>query len=418
MGPALIIVVWTLGALAVGSIVYHGVVLARVLHSARRHGTVRQGLSIPEPPDGWPAVCLVVPAHNEEAVIGAHVRSVLAQDYPALRVVFALDRCTDRTEAVVREAAAQGAGGLDPRVEIVRIDTQAPGWAGKTHAVWRGMAGARAPASARVLLFADADTIFEPSLVRAGVALMLERRLVMLSLLSGLTRDRWFEKIVQPSAGFELVRQYPLDLVNRERRPRAFANGQFMMFTREVYDRLGGHELVKDHLLEDLAFARHLGHLRHTDDSVRWNVLMPGGLLTCRMYRDWATFRRGWKRIYTEAAVRRPGQLREWALRLVGTGVALPTASVAGLALGAWLWATTDDPAGPALIGLCAGSIAMMLAALGRVYADQRVPLGWVLMAPIGAAWVARLLWESASDLRARRAVVWGGREYVREAQG
>src|SRR5205823_291327 len=94
--------------------------------------------------------------------------------------------------------------------------------------------------------------------IRACVALLERRRLDLLSLLSTLTCDTWFERLAQPAAGFELVRQYPISRANRRSNPRAFANGQFMLFRRAAYDAIGGHGAVHDELLEDLALARRL----------------------------------------------------------------------------------------------------------------------------------------------------------------
>ncbi|MDX2115555.1 MAG: glycosyltransferase [Planctomycetota bacterium] len=400
-----------LAALSAGAGVFYGVVLWRIARSARTLPTARDGLSLPPPKEGWPSVCVVIPAHNEEAVISELVRSLVTQDYPRLAIVFALDRCTDGTASVVRSIV-----GNDPRVEIVEIASCPEGWAGKTHAAWRGVQDARAPSGADMLLFADADTVFDPGLVRAAVALALARGLDLLSLLSELTSEHWFEKLVQPAAGFELIRQYPLDIVNRAERPRAFANGQFMLFRRWLYERIGGHERVKAELLEDIAFARWLDKEKKRITS-RWGVLMPGGMLRCRMYRSWDAFARGWKRIYTEAALRRPGQLGEWAWRGRLTGVLLPIAPpVCGLA-GAVVRARGDAPLGWVLMGVGAASLTIVIAALSRLYRDQGAPLRWALLYPVGAWIVTRLLAEAASDLRKGVKTRWAGREYVREAR-
>lgn len=404
-----------LTVLASGGAVYYGVMLARILRTRRTIPTVRRGLShsLPDPP---PRVCIVIPAHNEEAVISVLAESLVKQDYPALSIVFALDRCTDRTEAIVRECFAAAAGSLNPRVERIIVESCPEGWAGKTHAAWRGVQDSRGARGAEMLLFADADTEFAPGLVRAAVAIASERRLDLLSLLSRLTCDQAFEKLVQPAAGLELIRQYPLDLVNRDERPRAFANGQFMLFRRELYDSIGGHELVKAELLEDIAFARHLDRIKKSRAS-RWGVLMSDGMLRCRMYRDWPGFRRGWKRIYTEASLRRPAQLREWAWRKRLTGVAMPLAAglcllAAPIALG-----LGDRPLGWSLLIVGVLSSTVTALAIAMVYRDQAVPLRFAWLYPFGAWRVASLLAEAARDLDRGVKTVWAGREYSREAQ-
>lgn len=406
-------------ALSVAATAFYGMVLWRVRRAVRTLPTARDGLDLPGPGlDGaWPRVCVIIPAYNEQEVIAGLARSLVAQDYPALRIVFVLDRCADDTERIVREIV-----GSDARIEVLIVSQCPEDWSGKTHAVWRGVQDSVGAQGAELLLFADADTVFDPGLVRATVALLGARRLDLLSLLSRLTCETWFERLVQPAAGFELVRQYPLDYVNRAERPRAFANGQFMLFRRELYDRIGGHQAVKHHLLEDIALARLLDKRKRKMPS-RWGVLMPGdgqvdpraGMLRCRMYRDWDAFGRGWKRIYSEAALRRPGQMNEWAWRLRLTGVVLPLAPLAALGAAAWAWASNDAPLAAALLASGAMGAVVVWTALAHIYHDQRARLLWLPLYPVGAWRTAGLLAEAARDLRNGKPTLWAGRAYTRE---
>lgn len=413
----IVIPCFALIALSIGAIAFYGMVLWRMRRVARTLPTARDGLNLPAPSGGWPKLCLIVPAHNEQDVIADLVRSLLAQDYPELRIVFSLDRCTDDTERIVRDLV-----GDDARVEVLTIRHCPEDWAGKVHALWRGVQDSAGARDAELLMFADADTVFDPGLVRATVALLQARNLDLLSLLSRLTCEQWFERLIQPAAGFELVRQYPLDYVNRTHRPRAFANGQFMLFRRDLYDRIGGHEAVKDYLLEDIALARLLDKRKRKMPS-RWGVLMSGdgkanpaaGMLQCRMYRDWKAFHRGWKRIYSEAAMRRPGQLMEWAWRLRLTGSVLPLAPVAALAAALGTWFAGDAPLTVALLSVGIVGMVVSWTALACIYHDQRAKLSWLPLYPIGAWRAASLLAEAARDLRGGKPTMWAGRAYTRE---
>jgi len=64
-----------------------------------------------------PSVTIIVPAHNEEAVIAAKLRNLAELDYPRdrLRIVLALDGCTDATAAIARSVVSE-IDGLDLRV--------------------------------------------------------------------------------------------------------------------------------------------------------------------------------------------------------------------------------------------------------------------------------------------------------------
>jgi cellulose synthase/poly-beta-1,6-N-acetylglucosamine synthase-like glycosyltransferase len=72
-------------------------------------------------PAALPSVTIIVPAHNEQAVIEAKIANIAALDYPhdLLHVVIACDGCTDNTVTLARRAVAA----LDcaARVEIVEF---------------------------------------------------------------------------------------------------------------------------------------------------------------------------------------------------------------------------------------------------------------------------------------------------------
>ncbi len=388
VGPSVTIVLW-------------GYVWYRVEQSSREIPTLRAGQALAEaqPPTG--RVCVVVPAWNEARSIAALIRSLRAETYPDLRVVLALDRCTDASPQL---AQAEIAG--DDRFEIVAIDACPEQWAGKVHAVHAGVTRSRGAADAEFLLFADADTTFSPGCIAAALALMRERRLDLLSLLSTLTYDAWFERVAQMAASFELMRQYPLQLANAQDHRRAFANGQFMLFRKGAYDAIGGHEAVKGALLEDLALARLIEATRR-----RAGVFIAAGLFRCRMYATWAEFRRGWKRIFTEAANRKPRRLSQLAWRIRVLGTIVPAWTLVACAAVVPVMAR-DAGLGWRLAGFCLPALVIWLGALLRIAALARAP-AWTAPLHIVGAWITAGLYdEAAADLRRSKPTSWGGREY------
>ena len=392
---------WVLGAGAVATILAWGVVWWRVEQSIRGVPTLRYGQALAEadPPTG--RVCVVVPAHNESRVIANLVRSLRAETYRELAIVLALDRCTDDTASLARAGIAG-----DARFEIVEIDACPADWAGKVHAVHMGVTRSRGAVDAQYLLFADADTEFSPGCIAASLAMLRERRLDLLSLLSTLAHETWFERVVQTAASVELMRQYPLTLANAHIERRAFANGQFMLFTRAAYEAVGGHAAVKGALLEDLAFARRLAAAKRNT-----GVFLAAGLFRCRMYADWPQFRRGWKRIYTEAADRKPRRLSLSARRIRWLGTLLPIWMLGAAPLGLFL-IPQNPAAGWTLTALGLLAIFVWLGALLRIATLSRAP-AWTAPLHIVGAWLTgALLDEAASDLRSRTPTRWGGREY------
>jgi cellulose synthase/poly-beta-1,6-N-acetylglucosamine synthase-like glycosyltransferase len=315
--------------------------------------------------------------------------------------VLALDRCTDDTAAIAR-AGISG----DERFEIIEIDACPDDWAGKVHAVKEGVRLSRGAVDSEYLLFADADTVFSPECIASALALMRQRQLEMLSLLSTLIYETGLARVVQTAAAFELMRQFPLKRVNAARNRRAFANGQFMVFTRSAYEAIGGHEAVKSALLEDLAFARLV-----RDKAFNAGVFLAHGLLHCDMYADWPQFKRGWKRIYTEAAERSVARLSSWATQIRWVGTVFPLLTLGCGLLGAMSIAG-DVAIGSTLLALFLIATVVWVGALTRISLLSHAPVWTGPLHIIGAWLTANLLSEAAADLRLHRPTSWGGREY------
>ena len=401
--------------LAVGCGVVWSIGIGHVLSSRKRVPTLRAGLELADRDEleshDLPRVVVVVPAHNEERGIERMLRSLSAQQGVDLRVVLSLDRCTDRTLEIARATL-----GDDPRFTIVEITDCPEGWAGKVHAIHAGLERSGLAPDAQHLLFTDADTEFHPRCIAASVALLRERSLGLLSVLSTLTCDTWFERTAQPVAGIELLRQYPLLKVNRPidaPHHRAFANGQYLLFTADAYRATGGHGAVRDELLEDIALARKV-----KAEGFGGGLVLGDGVLHCAMYPDWPAFRRGWKRIFTEAANRRADRLAKSARRLLAIGLFFPVAAFAALAVGAlgFLRAGGIDP--DLLLALLSSGAFGLLAYLAAITLMNRMarahPVS-ILTTPLGAWLVAVILFEAAKDLRERRPTEWGGKRYHRD---
>ena len=113
-----------------------------------------------DPPEGEPSLRLavLVPAHDEEVLVGRCIDTLAAQDYPRglYRVVVIADNCTDATPAVAREHGAEVLERHDPEHR------------GKGHALNWAMAQLidSAP-DIEAFVVVDADSVTEPGLLRA-----------------------------------------------------------------------------------------------------------------------------------------------------------------------------------------------------------------------------------------------------------
>lgn len=343
-------------------------------------------------------VTVVVPAHNEARVIARCAEGLLAQDHASLEIVFVLDRCTDETAAILRRTV-----GEDPRVRIVENDRCPEDWAGKCRAASLGAAVARG----RWLVFTDADVRFAPHLVGAALRTAKARECGLLSLVGRLESGSWFERVLQPPAAVGLLRIFPLDRANRLHRPRAFANGQFMLFSREAYEAVGGHAAVKLDLLEDLAFAR-----RINEAGIRLGVATAKDSMGVSMYPSFEAMRRGWRRIFIEACGRSPRRMRRYAIRTAGAAL-LPVAVVGAFALAVHAGSGGHRLATAGLAGLASTAVLVQTLALRRIYRSMAMPRAAVFWFSIGCLVVANELRRGALHLESGRPIRWGGREYV-----
>jgi len=199
-------------------------------------------------PDNTPLVSILIPARNEEENIKHCLSSMLSQDYPNFEVLVLDDNSTDKTAAIV-----QGVADQDSRVRLIHGQALPDGWAGKCFACHQLSKTARG----EWLLFVDADTVGKQHLVRSTLAIAAGGKIAMLSgfpeqQVSGLT-----QKIVIPILFYFMIMSwFPLWLFHRTRKPLpTLAIGQFLLFNREDYFRIGGHELVKSRIMEDVWFS-------------------------------------------------------------------------------------------------------------------------------------------------------------------
>jgi glycosyltransferase involved in cell wall biosynthesis len=183
-----------------------------------------------------PAVSLVVPARNEERNIERAMRSLLAQQWPALEIVAVDDRSDDGTGAILDRLSAQ-----DPRLTVVHVTGLPNGWLGKNHALHLGAARARGT----WILFADADVLMHPELVSRIVRYATERGFDHVALGPEMRMPGFFLEAF--STGFVLsFHGFMRPWKARDPKSAHFIGiGAFNLVRAEAYRRAGGHEPIR-----------------------------------------------------------------------------------------------------------------------------------------------------------------------------
>jgi len=194
------------------------------------------------PPANAPLISVCVPARNEERNIRACVESILAQDYPNFEVIVLEDRSTDATGEILRIIAAH-----DDKLRVISGSDLPKGWAGKPHALFQASASARG----EWLCFVDADTFLSPTTLSSCYTKAIETRADMFTIMTLQIMGSFWEKVVMPIVMTALSVGFSPRKVNDPNSKDAIANGQFILIKRSVYDAIGGHESVRDQIVED-----------------------------------------------------------------------------------------------------------------------------------------------------------------------
>jgi chlorobactene glucosyltransferase len=341
-----------------------------------------------------PFVSVIVPARDEAVNIEACVRSLTSSTYPTFEVIVVDDGSEDGTGGLAR-----GVGpGRARRLEVIEGTPLPPGWLGKPWACQQGFE----VAEGELLLFTDADTTHGPGLLGRAVAGLEEDGADLLTVVGRQLLGSFWERLVQPQIFFMMFFRFPRveQAVKNHRWRDALANGQYMLFRRETYLAIGGHEAVRDEIVEDLALAQHVKRA-----GLQLRVRSAETELATRMYRSLRQLVDGWsKNIVLGGLQSLPGWVRPFAPPLaLATGVALWIAPPAALVL-ALAGAESDG-----LLTWSATVYGTSVLLWALVTRQMGAPWHYGVLYPLGAlvgAYIFARSWARG------RHVAWKGRRY------
>lgn len=234
---------------------------------------------LPENGDTWPKVSIIIAARNEEIKIEEALTSVLALDYPDLEIVVVNDRSTDSTGAILSRLASTHA-----RLKVVTLSSLPTGWLGKNFALHQGAS----EAGGELLLFTDADVIFEPSSLRRGVRFLSERKLDFLTVSPRvIVRSVPLGMFIAAFGLFFAMYARPWRATKPS--PRAHVGiGAFNLVRAELYRRAGGHEPIRMRPDDDMKLA----HLLKKNGG-RQDIVFGRDMLSVEWYSSLAEAVRG-----------------------------------------------------------------------------------------------------------------------------
>lgn len=201
------------------------------------------------PKSGGPvkSVAVVVPARNEERVVGRAIGSLMQQDYSGSFHVFLVDdHSTDRTIA---------AAGANERLNIVKARPLPDGWTGKLWAISEGLERA-ASMQPDYILLTDADIVHARDNLAGLVARAEAGNLDLVSYMVKLQCRTLAERSLIPAFVFFFFKLYPPDWIARRDRKTAGAAGGCLLIRRSALERIGGVVTIRGELIDDCALAR------------------------------------------------------------------------------------------------------------------------------------------------------------------
>jgi chlorobactene glucosyltransferase len=230
-----------------------------------------------------PRVSILVPARNEEQNIASCLDSLLLQEYEEIEILVLDDESTDSTARIVDTYQNKSS-----TVRLIAGKPLPEGWIGKPWAC-KQLGDA---ALGDILLFTDADTTHESFAVGNTVTWMEQYKLGMFSAFSQQYTVSLLEKMVIPFIDMLVYALLPMRLVDLTRFSSiAGANGQWIAFSREAYERIGGHSSVKDKIVDDIELSRVVKRV-----GCRAMTAAGTGAVYCRMYRSSAEVWKGFSK--------------------------------------------------------------------------------------------------------------------------
>lgn len=330
--------------------------------------------------EGAPRVSIVVPTRNDANQVGLCLATLLGFDYPDYEVIVVDHGSQDGTREIVEALRRRTRAGL----RLVEMGGGAD--AGPDQRPWRARAcGVGAgEATGELLLFTEPGTVHDADLLGRAVAAMGAEGADLLTVQPRLTMHGFWERLVMPHVWLALRARFPsARLVNRSQSPRnAVAHHQFLLFRREAYERIGGHDVVGPESVEDLAVAQAVSAA-----GLRVFLVHGDAFLEARMFRSFSDIASDRTLAFPSAS---RTTLPPWARIFVPWLIALapilffvlpPVLLVAGLLNDGW--------GSLAVWGFRASALALIFWLV--IYAVHRIRPAYAMIYPAGALATAAL---------------------------
>jgi len=230
-----------------------------------------------------PLVSIILPVRNQAGTVSDCVSSLVSLEYPNREIIVVDGGSTDGTRELVQKFAHE--------TTVVDEEPLPVGWVGKNWACHLGYKKSRGD----LLLFTDGDSVHTTDSLARSVNYLQSENADLVTLAPGTILRSFWERLLQPPIFLLIMILVGGKLVNDDNRQNAIGNGQYMLFRREAYDKIGGHYAVRGKIIEDYSLGRLLKRA-----GMRLRFVTASDALGVRMYASLGEIWRGWrKNFYT-----------------------------------------------------------------------------------------------------------------------
>ena len=218
-------------------------------------------------------ISVLIPARNEEKNIKDCLDSIFNSTYKNFEVIVLDDNSIDSTFSIIENYKS-----INNNLKIIKGILLPEGWFGKNWACHQLSENC----TNEIMLFVDADVRLERNALGNAVDVFMKFKADLLSVFPTQKIKSAGEWLLIPLMDWLLYTFLPLKKVyTSNSKSFSAANGQFLMIKKDNYKKFGGHEKLKNKVVEDVEFVRSFKKMNFKTITLSGNKLVY-----CRMYRN------------------------------------------------------------------------------------------------------------------------------------
>ena len=233
------------------------------------------------------SIGVILPLRNEAENIEGLI-STLSKQKGDLHFYLLDDNSEDKTFELVQQFTAG-----DPRFTLLAGTALADGWIGKTWALQQLFEKSKE----EIIVSMDADVRLSDEAISMAAVTLSESKFDFISPYPRQLAVTFGERLIQPLLQWSWLSTVPLRIAEGStRKSLAVANGQLFVVRRAALAGIGGYNLIKHAVIDDVFLARAL-----ISNGCFGTVINGAAIAQCRMYSSWNEIQAGYGKSLSKA---------------------------------------------------------------------------------------------------------------------